>query len=121
VIDERSINELDSLLSRLCDGTISAEDAAQLDTVLSADVAARQTYNNYMFLHAELYAQHASLEAVADGGNRGLWIADCGLTEGDVDAVISPKSVPPRREIGNHFPHGLLPLRCCSSRLSAAG
>ena len=82
MIDERSNDELDGLLSRLCDGTITADDAGRLDALLSSDDAARQSYNNYMFLHAELYAQHASLEAVESGGSCGLRIADCGLAEG---------------------------------------
>jgi hypothetical protein len=64
MIHERSNEDLDILLSELCNGTITADDIARLDVLLSNDVAARQSYNDYLFLHAELYAQHASLEAV---------------------------------------------------------
>jgi len=79
VIDDRSANELDCLMSRLCDGTLTDDEARRLDVVLANDEAARQSYNNYMFLHAELFAQHASLEAVENGGNCGFRIAECEL------------------------------------------
>ena len=72
-------DELRRLVGAMCDGTISAADAGQLDVLLTQDEEARQFYNNYMFLHAELYSQHASLEAVEKVGNFGFGIADCGL------------------------------------------
>jgi hypothetical protein len=62
---------LDRLMSRLCDGTLSEAEASRLDAMLTKDGAARRSYNNYMFLHAELYSQHASLEAVESGEGRG--------------------------------------------------
>src|SRR6478672_1080957 len=57
-------DELGRLISAMCDGTIAADDARQLDALLTDDHEARRFYNNYMFLHAELFSQHVSLEAV---------------------------------------------------------
>lgn len=95
MIDDRSAIELDCLMSRLCDGTISGNEAAQLDILLTNDEAARQSYNNYMFLHAELFAQHASLEAVEIDGSCGLRIADCELAESNPQSEIqNPKRIP---------------------------
>jgi ferric-dicitrate binding protein FerR (iron transport regulator) len=51
-------------MSGLCDGTLDAGDAARLEMLVTTDEAARRCYNNYMFLHAELLSQHASLAAV---------------------------------------------------------
>jgi len=70
---------LGRLVGALCDGTITPGDTDQLDSLLTSDKEARQFYNNYMFLHAELYSQHASLEAVEAGPNRESRISDCGL------------------------------------------
>jgi len=67
VTDTAFNDELGLLLSRLCEGTLAVSDAAQLDAILLRDEAARRCYNNYMFLHAELYSQHASPNA----GGRG--------------------------------------------------
>ena len=52
--------ELTRLIGAMCDGTITADEAAQLDSRLTHDVAARHFYNNYLFLHGELYSQHAA-------------------------------------------------------------
>ncbi len=60
-------DELNRWLCGLCDGTITADEADRLDALLKTDETARQCYNNYMFLHAELFSQHASLVAVASG------------------------------------------------------
>jgi len=60
---------------------ITADDTGQLNALLTQDEEARRFYNNYMFLHAELYSQHASLEAVESEGDCGSRIADCGLRE----------------------------------------
>ncbi|MGD9634832.1 MAG: FecR domain-containing protein [Pirellulales bacterium] len=57
-----SQDELYRLLAEHCHGTINEADAAALNALLAADADARQFYNNYMFLHAELYTQHASLD-----------------------------------------------------------
>ena len=57
-------DELGRLVGAMCDGTITADDTEQLDALLTEDNDARRFYNNYMFLHAELYSQHVSLEAV---------------------------------------------------------
>ncbi|HVT27691.1 MAG TPA: FecR family protein [Lacipirellulaceae bacterium] len=82
-------DELVRLVGAMCDGTISASDAEQLDSLITSDHEARQFYNNYMFLHAELYSQHASLEAVEkDFGSR---ISDYGLTIAD-SAAFNLKS-----------------------------
>lgn len=82
-----SQNDLSELLNRLCAGTIGEEETRQLDDVLVSDRDARRFYNDYMFLHAELYAQHASVEAVENGASCGLPATagelplDCGLDE----------------------------------------
>jgi hypothetical protein len=81
-----SDNELHRLMGRVCNGALTEDDAQRLDAVLSNDEAARRTYNNYMFLHAELYTEHASLEAVESGGTCELRIADCELA-GDSDRI----------------------------------
>jgi hypothetical protein len=59
--------ELDRLLGGWCDGTLSADDGARLDSLIQSNDDARRFYNNYMFLHAELYAQHASLNVESRG------------------------------------------------------
>jgi hypothetical protein len=76
VIDERLDDTLDRLMSRMCDGSLTAEEACRLDAMLSSDGVARRAYNNYMFLHAELYSQHVSREAVERGQGRGSRIED---------------------------------------------
>src|SRR5262249_59647261 len=53
--------DLHRLVGEFCHGTLSEADAATLDATLAGDLDARQFYNNYMFLHAELYTQHASI------------------------------------------------------------
>jgi hypothetical protein len=53
-------NELDRLIGAMCDGTISEDDAARLDAQLTQDARAREVYNNYLFLHGELYSRHAA-------------------------------------------------------------
>jgi hypothetical protein len=72
MIDDRSTCEVDQLLHKVCDGTITMDEVGQLDSILAGDATARQSYNNLMFLHAELYAQHASLEAMEMGVNSEL-------------------------------------------------
>jgi hypothetical protein len=54
-------DELGRLMSALCNGTLTAEDAARLDKLVTTEETARRCYNNFMFLHAELYSQHASV------------------------------------------------------------
>lgn len=54
-----SHDELDRLVSGLCNGTLAAAECGRLDDLLRTDDGARQFYNNYMFLHAELYSQHS--------------------------------------------------------------
>src|SRR4051794_24101250 len=54
--------ELERLIGATCNGTISVEDSARLDSLLQTRHEACRFYNNYMFLHAEMYAQHASSE-----------------------------------------------------------
>src|SRR3954463_9640633 len=68
--------ELDHLLAALCNGTISADETARLDSLLEMNHDARRFYNNYMFLHAELYSQHASLEAVDVSAKASIPTAD---------------------------------------------
>ncbi|HEY2760677.1 MAG TPA: FecR domain-containing protein, partial [Pirellulales bacterium] len=55
-------SDLMRLVGALCDGTISADDARELDSRLTSDSAARAFYNNYVFMHGELYSQHAALD-----------------------------------------------------------
>lgn len=55
--------ELELLTSAMCNSTITAEETSQLDELLKRDAAARAFYNNYLFLHGELYSQHAALGA----------------------------------------------------------
>ncbi|MEX0612458.1 MAG: FecR domain-containing protein, partial [Pirellulales bacterium] len=57
-------DELGRLMGALCDGSLNADDLARLDALVATDEAARRAYNNYMFLHAELYSQHATLVSV---------------------------------------------------------
>ncbi len=85
-------DELGRLVGAMCDGTITADDTGQLDAVLTKDEEARRFYNNYMFLHAELYSQHASLEAVESSGDFGSRISDFGLKE--VGASGMPGELP---------------------------
>src|SRR6267142_6574408 len=73
-------DELGRLVGAMCDGTITAEDTGQLDALLTKNEEARRFYNNYMFLHAELYSQHAAAP-----------IADLGLRIADSNAP-NPKS-----------------------------
>ena len=54
-------HELNRLISDFCNGTSSEADVRRLDTLLEGDESARQIYNNYMFLHAALYADHACI------------------------------------------------------------
>jgi hypothetical protein len=63
-------DELGRLVGAMCNGTISADESRQLDSLLTSDREARRFYNNYMFMHAELYSQHTSLEAVEIGNGR---------------------------------------------------
>ncbi len=58
---DRLNDELANLMGALCAGALSAEENSCLDSLLTNDESARRCYNNYMFLHAELYSQHASL------------------------------------------------------------
>src|SRR6478752_4234556 len=81
--------ELGTLVGAMCDGTITADETGRLDALLSSDEDARQFYNNYMFLHAELYSQHASVEAVEIGKDLGLHISD---TESERAGASSPPS-----------------------------
>ncbi|MFO0791267.1 MAG: FecR domain-containing protein [Pirellulales bacterium] len=58
--------ELERLVGAMCNSTITAEETAQLDSLLASDATARAFYNDYMFLHGELYSRHAAL-GTADG------------------------------------------------------
>ena len=57
-----SDDELHRLVGEFCHGTLSEAEGTLLDALLEGDADARQFYNNYMFLHAELYAQHADMD-----------------------------------------------------------
>jgi FecR protein len=57
-----SQHELQRMVGEFCHGTLVDADSTLLDAVLEKDAEARQFFNNYMFLHAELYAQHANLD-----------------------------------------------------------
>jgi len=78
-----SNDEQHRLLGEFCQGTISAADAAVLDAALEGDAAVRAFYNNYMFLHAELYSQHADVsceELAARIAEREVEIAVTGVS-----------------------------------------
>ena len=57
--DERLFSEMNRLVGELCNGTLDEPGCGRLDALLESDASARSVYNNYLFLHAELYAQHA--------------------------------------------------------------
>ncbi|MCC7476645.1 MAG: FecR domain-containing protein [Pirellulales bacterium] len=59
-MNDRCESELALLIDAVCDGTISSAQMERLDAVLRADQTAREYYNNVLFLHGELYSQHAS-------------------------------------------------------------
>src|SRR5690348_5879308 len=83
--------ELGRLAGAMCNGTITADETGQLDQLLAEDEAARQFYNNYMFLHAEMYSQHASLEAVES-------VELCGMPSAEVD-TLGRKSIVRNRKL----------------------
>jgi hypothetical protein len=64
-------DEVACLMGALCDGTLDAAGCERLDALVTTDEAARRSYNNYMFLHAELYSQHACEEQGAGSGEQG--------------------------------------------------
>lgn len=77
-------DELHRLVSEYCHGTLSEENAAVLNGMLETDADARAFYNNYMFLHAELYTQSASVgceSLVARMEEREAEIAQAALLE----------------------------------------
>src|SRR5438105_8970669 len=80
-------DELGLLVGAICDGTIADDECERLNSLLKKNEEARQFYNNYMFLHAELYSQHASLEAVEHEAEVELRIANCGLERGGSSAT----------------------------------
>ena len=50
-----------SLGRRVLPRHLTEADGALLNAMLESDAEPAQFYNNYMFLHAELYTQHASV------------------------------------------------------------
>jgi hypothetical protein len=56
-----SEHELHRLVGSFSNGTLSEADGATLNAALESDAAAREFYNNYMFLHAELFSQHVDV------------------------------------------------------------
>ena len=54
--------ELGRLVGAMCNGAITADDTERLDHILVQDEAARQFYNNYLFLHAEMYSSQSGSE-----------------------------------------------------------
>lgn len=87
-------DDLDRLVGALCDGTLTSDDYARLDALLAGDDKARRFYNDYIFLHAELYSQHASIGDISDLGLRiaDLSRADSSPTPIDADHVRALKS-----------------------------
>jgi hypothetical protein len=59
-------NNLFRLVGTMCNGTITSEEAAELNALVTSDPDARAAYNNYVFMHGELYSQHAALNVVED-------------------------------------------------------
>ena len=88
-------DDLDRLVGALCDGTLTADEYARLDVLLADDEDARQYYNDYMFLHAELYSQNAAVSE----------IADCELRIADSTAANSIRN--PKHAIRNRVYGGL--------------
>ena len=76
-----SQHELHRLVGDFCHGTLAESDGALLDSVLEHDEAARQFYNNCMFLHAELYTQHAHIALGQD--------VECSLHGAEDSSVVS--------------------------------
>jgi FecR protein len=75
-------DELNRLVGEYCHGTISEADMATLDAQLATDAGAREFYNNYMFLHAELYTLQAGIdcqELVAKIEDRELDLASAAM------------------------------------------
>jgi hypothetical protein len=56
-------NELLRLVGAICDGTITDNESATLNGMITTDAAARAFYNNYVFMHGELYSRHVKLGA----------------------------------------------------------
>jgi hypothetical protein len=76
VTQDVSNNELHRLVGEFCHGTLSESDRGILDAALETDEHARQFYNNYMFLHAELFTQLATIcgeERGADFTRSSAW------------------------------------------------
>ena len=57
-------DELSRLVNDFCNGILTEDGCRRLDALLESDESARQFYNNFMFLHAALYADHATLSHV---------------------------------------------------------
>ncbi|RPH40407.1 MAG: hypothetical protein EHM91_11155, partial [Planctomycetota bacterium] len=53
-------DDLLDLAAAVCNGTITAEQHARLEQLLSADPAARQRYFDYLYLHLALGQTHAA-------------------------------------------------------------
>jgi hypothetical protein len=83
--DQVRHDELDRMMSSWCNGTLSADEGSRLDSLLKESADARQFYNDYMFLHAGLYAAHASMAV--------------GPQEDEV-ACAAPLAVAERRQAG---------------------
>lgn len=85
---------LDRLLGSLCDGTLTADDYARLDALLQGDDEARRFYNDYMFVHAELYSQHAATaEMTAPDGHQSLRIPDSHVAAAELARSAHPADV----------------------------
>jgi ferric-dicitrate binding protein FerR (iron transport regulator) len=65
-------DELGRLLGGLCDGTLTADAYQRLDELVQSDQEARRFYNNYMFMHAALYSQHAAVETAIPRNGQSL-------------------------------------------------
>jgi FecR protein len=55
-------DELDRLVSGVCENTLTSADCERLDCLLRSHDEARRFYNDCLFLHAELYSQHAAFD-----------------------------------------------------------
>lgn len=82
----RASRELRELTKKMCDGAITAEEAARLGQLLREDESARLFYLAHLEIHGRLQWQTR--------GARELWPAEMAAVEGDAAAVASRSAKP---------------------------
>ena len=73
---EPDYGQLDRLLTRLVDKTITGEDFAALETLLSGDAGAQERYMHYLGLHADLQDIVEKPELQIEQGGEEIFRAD---------------------------------------------